>query len=85
MSEKWNVELHMSPGGWTAEVSTAPDAGQEAAGDAVKTESAAGLFTVTGTLPQLSEAAREAVLDQLRQRPLALYTLLRGGPAPAEL
>ncbi|MFE6077527.1 hypothetical protein ACFVQB_23970 [Paenibacillus sp. NPDC057886] len=85
MSEKWNVELHMSPGGWTAEVSAAADAGKEAFAAASKTELAEGLFTVTGTLPQLSEAEREAVLAQLRKRPLALYALLRGGPAPAEL
>ncbi|HBU85900.1 MAG TPA: hypothetical protein DEF35_30260, partial [Paenibacillus sp.] len=84
MSEKWNVELHMSPGGWTAEVSAAADAGKEAS-VASKAESAKGLFTVTGTLPQLSEAEREAVLAQLRKRPLSLYALLRGGPAPAEL
>ncbi|WP_408893811.1 hypothetical protein [Paenibacillus taichungensis] len=85
MSEKWNVELHMSPGGWTAEVSAVSDASEEAVDAAGKTESAKGLFTVTGTLPQLSEAEREAVLAQLRKRPLALYALLRGGPAPAEL
>lgn len=86
VSEKWNVELHMSPGGWTAEVSAAADAGKEAlAAAAGKTESAEGLFTVIGTLTQLSEAEREAVLAQLRKRPLALYALLRGGPAPAEL
>ncbi|WP_143021576.1 hypothetical protein [Paenibacillus sp. OK060] len=85
MSEKWNVELHMSPGGWTAEVSAASDAGKEVLAAAGKTESAEGLFTVTGTLQQFSEAEREAVLAQLRKRPLALYALLRGGPAPAEL
>ncbi|UPK44517.1 hypothetical protein [Paenibacillus pabuli] len=85
MSEKWNVELHMSPGGWTAEVSADADAGKDALASAGKIESAKGLFTVTGTLPQLSEAEREAVLAQLRKRPLALYALLRGGPAPAEL
>ncbi|WP_440115938.1 hypothetical protein [Paenibacillus sp. QZ-Y1] len=88
MSEKWNVELHMSPGRWTAEVNTAADAGHNdsASANAGKTVSGAGgLFTVTGTLPQLSEAAREAVLVQLRERPLTLYALLRGGPAPAEL
>lgn len=84
VSEKWNVELHMSPGGWTAEVSAAANSGKEALAAAGKTESAEGLFTVTGTLPQLSEAEREAVLEQLRKRPLALYALLRGGPAPAE-
>ncbi|WDQ34179.1 hypothetical protein PTQ21_08035 [Paenibacillus marchantiae] len=85
MSEKWNVELHMSPGGWTAEVSAASDASKEVLAAAGKTESAEGLFTVTGTLQQFSEAEREAVLAQLRKRPLALYALLRGGPAPAEL
>ncbi|WP_413374936.1 hypothetical protein [Paenibacillus taichungensis] len=85
MSEKWNVELHMSPGGWTAEVSAAVDASKEALAAAGKTESDEGLFTVTGTLHQLSEAEREAVLAQLRKRPLALYALLRGGPAPGEL
>ncbi|MEC0200823.1 hypothetical protein P4H35_31205, partial [Paenibacillus taichungensis] len=83
MSEKWNVELHMSPGGWTAEVSAAADADKEVLAAAGKTESAEaeGLFTVTGTLHQLSEAEREAVLAQLRKRPLTLYALLRGGPA----
>ncbi|MGG4483543.1 hypothetical protein, partial [Paenibacillus illinoisensis] len=85
MSEKWNVELHMSPGGWTAELSHAAEARQNASASAEQAGTAAGLFTVTGTLPQLSEEAREAVLAQLRKRPLALYALLRGGPAPAEL
>ncbi|WFR63230.1 hypothetical protein P9222_02105 [Paenibacillus amylolyticus] len=89
MSEKWKIELHMSPGGWTAEVNTAADAaGQEAnsSADAGKTGTAvAGVFTVTGTSARLSEAQREAVLAQLRKRPLTLYALLRGGPAPEEL
>ncbi|MGG4131856.1 hypothetical protein ABEW19_26700 [Paenibacillus illinoisensis] len=85
MSEKWNVELHMSPGGWTAGVSQAAEARQNASAAAEQAGKAASLFTVTGTLPQLSEDACEAVLAQLRNRPLALYALLRGGPAPAEL
>ncbi|MCG7386258.1 hypothetical protein [Paenibacillus sp. ACRRY] len=85
MSENWNVELHMSPGGWTAEVSEGAEAHQNASADAEQAGTATSLFTVTGTLPQLSENAREAVLAQLRKRPLALYALLRGGPAPAEL
>ncbi|MCP1181960.1 hypothetical protein [Paenibacillus sp. 1781tsa1] len=89
MSEKWKIELHMSPGGWTAEVNTAADAaGQEAhaSAEAGKTGTAvAGVFTVTGTPARLSEAEREAVLAQLRKRPLTLYALLRGGPAPEEL
>ncbi|PQP83625.1 hypothetical protein C0Q44_02755 [Paenibacillus sp. PCH8] len=88
MSEKWKIELHMSPGGWTAEVNTTADAGHDASAsaDAVENGTAiSGLFTVTGTLPQLSEGQREAVLAQLRKRPLALYALLRGGPAPEEL
>ena len=89
MSEKWKIELHMSPGGWTAEVNTVADAaGQEAyaSAEAGKTGTAvAGVFTVTGTPARLSEAEREAVLAQLRKRPLTLYALLRGGPAPEEL
>ncbi len=88
MSEKWKIELHMSPGVWTAEVNTAADPGEIASGfaDADQTGTAvSGVFTVNGTLPQLSEAQREAVLTQLRKRPLALYALLRGGPAPEEL
>ncbi|WP_340015500.1 hypothetical protein [Paenibacillus sp. FSL K6-1318] len=87
MSEKWKIELHMSPGGWTAEVNTAADAEQENSDSAAegKTGSAAGVFTVTGTPAPLSEAQREAVLAQLRKRPLTLYALLRGGPAPDEL
>ncbi|WP_366291201.1 hypothetical protein [Paenibacillus sp. AN1007] len=88
MSEKWKVELHMSPGMWTAEVNTAANSGKEASGSADANETgtaSTGVFTVTGTLPQLSEAQREAVLAQLRRRPLALYALLRGGPAPEEL
>ncbi|WP_458463233.1 hypothetical protein, partial [Paenibacillus sp.] len=65
----------MSPGGWTAEVNTAADAGYDASTSAAagKTESAAGLFTVTGTQAPLSEAQREAVLAQLRKRPQTLY------------
>ncbi|WP_340019117.1 hypothetical protein [Paenibacillus sp. FSL H3-0457] len=89
MSEKWKIELHMSPGGWTAEVNTAADADQEVSVSASaaegKTGSAAGMFTVTGTPARLSEAQREAVLAQLRKRPLTLYALLRGGPASEEL
>ncbi|WP_342554034.1 hypothetical protein [Paenibacillus sp. FSL R7-0652] len=88
MSEKWKVELHMSPGMWTAEVNTAANSGKEASGSADANETgtaSTGVFTVTVTLPQLSEAQREAVLAQLRRRPLALYALLRGGPAPEEL
>ncbi|WP_339239347.1 hypothetical protein MKX40_02890 [Paenibacillus sp. FSL R5-0517] len=89
MSEKWKIELHMSPGGWTAEVNTAADAaGQEAHGSAEAGETGtavAGVFTITGTPTRLSEAEREAVLTQLRKRPLTLYALLRGGPAPEEL
>ncbi|MDP9701009.1 hypothetical protein J2T16_003922 [Paenibacillus intestini] len=88
MSEKWNVELHMSPGVWTAEVNAAADSGETVPGSADTDQTgtaASGVFTVTGTLPQLSEAQREAVLAQLRKRPLALYALLRGGPAPEEL
>ncbi|MBY0206268.1 hypothetical protein H7T88_23915, partial [Paenibacillus cucumis Kampfer et al. 2016] len=88
MSEKWNIELHMSPGVWTAEVNAAADSGETVPGSADTDQTgtaASGVFTVTGTLPQLSEAQREAVLAQLRKRPLALYALLRGGPAPEEL
>ncbi|WP_339806841.1 hypothetical protein MKY66_03030 [Paenibacillus sp. FSL R5-0766] len=89
MSEKWKIELHMSPGGWTAEVNIAADADQEVSVSASaaegKTGSAAGMFTVTGTPVRLSEAQREAVLAQLRKRPLTLYALLRGGPASEEL
>lgn len=89
MSEKWKIELHMSPGGWTAEVNTVAEAGQEVSVSASaaegKTGSAAGMFTVTGTPARLSEAQRESVLAQLRKRPLTLYALLRGGPAPEEL
>lgn len=88
MSEKWKIELLMSPGVWTAEVDTSVDRAASApeAADAFQTGTAdSGVFTVIGALPQLSEAQREAVLAQLRQRPLALYALLRGGPAPAEL
>ncbi|KAA8785889.1 hypothetical protein EC604_18810, partial [Paenibacillus amylolyticus] len=88
MSEKWNIELHMSPGVWTAEVNTVADSGETVPGSADEDQrgtAASGVFTVTGTLPQLSEAQREAVLAQLRKRPLALYALLRGGPAPEEL
>lgn len=89
MSEKWKIEMHMSPGGWTAEVNTAAEAEQEvsvfASAAEGKTGSAAGVFTVTGTPSPLSEAQREAVLAQLRKRPLTLYALLRGGPAPEEL
>ncbi|MBY0120153.1 hypothetical protein H7K48_29215, partial [Paenibacillus xylanexedens] len=89
MSGKWKIELHMSPGGWTAEVNTAAEADQEVSVSASaaegKTGSAAGMFTVTGTPARLSEAQREAVLAQLRKRPLTLYALLRGGPASEEL
>ncbi|MGQ8873860.1 hypothetical protein, partial [Paenibacillus sp. TSA_86.1] len=88
MSEKWKIELHISPGVWTAEVNTSAEPGKIAPGsaDADQTGTAgSGVFTVKGTLPQLSEAQREAVLAQLRKRPLALYALLRGGPAPEEL
>ncbi|MBD8841004.1 hypothetical protein IFU39_24575, partial [Paenibacillus sp. CFBP 13594] len=89
MSEKWKIELHMSPGGWTAEVNTAADVDQEVSVSASaaegKTGSAAGMFMVTGTPARLSEAQREAVLAQLRKRPLTLYALLRGGPASEEL
>lgn len=87
MSEKWKIELHMCPGGWTAEVNTAADAEQEGSVSSAdgKTGSIAGVFTVTGTPARLSEAQREAVLVQLRKRPLTLYALLRGGPAPEEL
>lgn len=88
MSEKWKIELHMSPGVWTAEVNTAADSEETVSGSAEVDQTgtaAPGVFTVTGKLPQLSEAEREAVLAQLRKRPLALYALLRGGPAPEEL
>lgn len=106
MSEKWNVELHMSPVGWTAEVkeevhasttskpkkaaldSDAIDAGSAAS---VATEKGAQhaaasecVFMVTCTLPQLGEAAREAIFAELRERPLALYALLRSGAAQAQ-
>ena len=57
------------PGGWTAEVSHAAEARQNASAAAEQAGKAASLFTVTGTLPQLSEEAREAVLAQLRKRP----------------
>ncbi len=67
-----------APGGWTAGVSEAAEARQNASAAAEQAGAAASLFTVTGTLPQLEEA-REAVLVQLRKRPLALYALLRGG------
>ncbi|MGR6541679.1 hypothetical protein [Paenibacillus tundrae] len=113
MSEKWNVELHMSPVGWTAEVKEkvhAPTtskpkkadidssttemrvAASDASGKGVNHASAGeGVYTVTCALPQLSEAAREAILAELRERPLALYALLRSSaaqaqaPVPAEL
>ncbi|MBM6384327.1 MAG: hypothetical protein JSY10_10115, partial [Paenibacillus sp.] len=49
MSEKWNVELHMSPGGWTAGVSEAAEARQNASAAAEQAGTAASLFTVTGT------------------------------------
>ena len=78
----------MSPGGWTAEViSSEADQEVSVSASAVegKTGSAAGMFTVTGTPARLSEAQREAVLAQLRKRPLTLYALLRGGPASEEL
>ncbi|MEK4665821.1 hypothetical protein MHH93_28395, partial [Priestia sp. FSL H7-0729] len=62
----------MCPGGWTAEVNTAADAEQEGSVSSAdgKTGSIAGVFTVTGTPARLSEAQREAVLVQLRKRPL---------------
>lgn len=88
MSEEWKIELHMSPGVWTAEVNTLADSGERLSGsaDADQTGTAAsGMFKVKGTLAQLNETQREAVLAQLRKRPLALYALLRGGPAPEEL
>jgi len=88
MSEEWKIELHMSPGVWTAEVNTLAGVGEEVPDDADANQTgtaASGMFKVKGTLAQLSETQREAVLAQLRQRPLALYALLRGGPAPEEL
>ncbi|MBR2563909.1 MAG: hypothetical protein IKE29_04730 [Paenibacillus sp.] len=88
MSEKWKIELHMSPGVWTAEVNTAADSEETVSGSAEVDQTGTanpGVFTVTGKLPQLSEAEREAVLAQLRKRPLALYALLLGGAARFDL
>lgn len=92
MSDQWNVQLQMqpssAPGAWTAEVS--PASGHHARMQAPEAEpdladSGDGPFTVTVVQAHLDAGARAALLAELRRRPQALYALLRGGPAPAEL
>ena len=87
MSEKWNVELHMSPV-WTAEVNTVADSAEIVPSSAdVGSDRNSRIRRVHGhrCAAAAKRAEREAVLAQLRKRPLALYALLRGGPAPEEL